>query len=275
MQLVDGIQGMAGLVAFNRERDQLARIESLNTTLTRLQARMAAITGLQNALGSLFLNLSIWAMFLVAVSMVSQGHLNGVYLAALALATLASFEAVLPLSSAAQFLGSSREAARRLFEIVDAEGTGESARSKPSPEPLNYDISAQRVRFRYASGEPPALDNISFSLSQGKCVAIVGPSGAGKSSIVNLLLRFWDYQEGHIFLGGHELREYQPGDVQARMSVVTQLTHLFNTRFAKIFSSPGREPANRNWKRHQSRRRFTTSFNHCRGATIRRSANWA
>lgn len=241
MQLVDGIQGMAGLVAFNRERDQLARIESLNTTLARLQARMAAITGLQNALGSLFLNLSIWAMFLVAVSMVSQGHLNGVYLAALALATLASFEAVLPLSSAAQFLGSSREAARRLFEIVDAEGTGESARSKPSPEPLNYDISAQRVRFRYASGEPPALDNISFSLSQGKCVAIVGPSGAGKSSIVNLLLRFWDYQEGHIFLGGHELREYQPGDVQARMSVVTQLTHLFNTSVREnlLIARPG------------------------------------
>jgi ATP-binding cassette, subfamily C, bacterial CydC len=54
------------------------------------------------------------------------------------------------------------------------------------------------------------------------------PSGAGKSTLAHLLLRFWDYQEGHILLGGHELRQYHQHDVHALMSVVTQNTHLFN-----------------------------------------------
>jgi len=59
-------------------------------------------------------------------------------------------------------------------------------------------------------------------------VAIVGPSGAGKTSVVNLLLRFWDYDEGRIDLGGHSLREYTQEDARGFIGVVTQRTHLFN-----------------------------------------------
>jgi ABC-type multidrug transport system fused ATPase/permease subunit len=86
----------------------------------------------------------------------------------------------------------------------------------------------QSLRFRYTPADPPALDGISFTLSQGGCLAIVGPSGAGKSTLVHLLLRFWEYQAGQIRLGGRDLRQYRAEDVREFISVVSQRTHLFN-----------------------------------------------
>ena len=92
------------------------------TISARAQGRMAAIAGLNGALGSLVTNLAVIAVLALAIPLVVSGRIAGVSLAVLALATAASFEAVLPLPLAAQFLEGSLAAARRLFEIVDDTG---------------------------------------------------------------------------------------------------------------------------------------------------------
>jgi ATP-binding cassette subfamily C protein CydC len=226
--LVDGIQGLADLVAFGREAAYAERIRKLNRQLVHEQTRMAWLGGMQNGLGKLLTNLALWTMLIVAIPLVHTGHLNGIYLASLALATAASFEAVLPLSSAVQQLGSSQEAGRRLFEIVDAPPSVRDTLAV-SPNPQGYDLVVHHLCFRYAPDAPLVLENISFTLPQGQCLALVGPSGAGKSTVVNLLLRFWDYEQGSILLGGHELRDYRQQDLSQLVSVVSQDTHLFNT----------------------------------------------
>jgi ABC-type multidrug transport system fused ATPase/permease subunit len=98
-----------------------------------------------------------------------------------------------------------------------------------SPTPQGHDLVVRHLGFRYAPETPLVLENISFTLPQGQCLALVGPSGAGKSTVVNLLLRFWDYEQGSILLGGHELRDYRQQDLSRLVSVVSQDTHLFNT----------------------------------------------
>ncbi len=226
--LVDGIQGLADLVAFGREAAYAERIEKLNCSLVHEQMRLTWLGGMQNGLGKLLSNLALWAMLMVALPLVQSGQLNGVYLASLALATVASFEAVLPLSSALQQLGSCQEAGRRLFEIIDAPASICETRVV-SPTPQNHDLVIRDLCFRYAPDAPLALEKISFTLPQGQCLALVGPSGAGKSTLVNLLLRFWDYEQGQILLGGHELRDYRQQDIARLVSVVSQETYLFNT----------------------------------------------
>jgi thiol reductant ABC exporter CydC subunit len=228
--LVDDVQGMADLVAFGQSAAQLQRAQVLGNELTRQQSRMAWISGLQNALGNWLIALTVGAVLMAAIPLAQAAQIEGVWLAALALAALSSFEAMLPLPGAAQYLESSLQASQRLFEIINHRAT------ENSPENLcelcasvaNHSLVIKNLCFRYSSTEPFVLDNVSFTLAQGKRVAIVGPSGAGKSTLVNVLARFWDYDKGQIVLGGRELREYQPDAVRSLFSVVTQNPHLFN-----------------------------------------------
>lgn len=228
--MVDGIQGLAELVAFGQEDRQNARIEKLNRELVRTQVRLGAINALQGSLGSVLMNLAAWTMLALAIPLVRNGQLDPVYLALVVLTALASFEAVLPLGQAFQYLALSLTAADRLFEIADQlpaiktlPSTGPAA-----PDEGNLSLEVKNVTFRYESGQPDALHDLSFSLRPGQSVAIVGESGAGKSTLANLLLRFWDYQSGEIRLGGRDLNTIPPEEVRSMIGLVSQRTHLFN-----------------------------------------------
>jgi ATP-binding cassette subfamily C protein CydC len=164
-------------------------------------------------------------------------------LALIVLTAMAAFEAVTPLSQAAQHLSSSVAAAQRLFALTDSP-LPITDPAKPCPLPLHAGIEVRDLSFAYPrienqkpetdrsqavlGSEFLVLDRVSFSLPSGKRMAIVGPSGAGKSTMVKLLLRFWEYEQGQILLGGHELRLYRADDVREMISVVAQDTYLFN-----------------------------------------------
>jgi ATP-binding cassette subfamily C protein CydC len=226
-RIVDGIQGAQDLLAFGREEDHERAIAMLNRRLGRLQGRMAFITGLQDALGDLMMNLAMLAMLVFAIPLVVGGEIRGVYMAFLALVVLGSFEAVQPLGTAFQFLGRSVGAGERLFEIVDAEPEIEDP-TEPLPLPEDHKLVFERVSFRYEAGGPPVLEDISFTLEPGRRVAVVGPSGAGKSTLAGLILRFWDPTSGRILVGGHDVRGYAQDDLRHLIGVVSQDTHVFN-----------------------------------------------
>jgi len=239
-QLVESLQGMADLIAYNQEQQQMERIQALTTALNAMQMRMARISGTQAAFSTLFMNLTAWTMLLFAIPIVHAGHLPGVLLAVLVLAVLASFEVILPLPAAFLQVGGSLEAARRLFEIADTQPAVLQT-TAPSPTPHNHAITMQHVYFRYQDEEPDVLSNITFTVPQGGCLAIVGASGVGKSTLVHLLLRFWECQRGQITLGGHDLHRYQPDDLYRMVSIVEQDPYLFNTTIREnlLLARPG------------------------------------
>jgi ATP-binding cassette, subfamily C, bacterial CydC len=229
--LVDSIQGAAELVAFGQEAAWLERAQSQSRALVKAQERIAWVGGLHGALGNLAVSLAALVVLVIAIPLVNSAQIPGVYLAALVLAAMASLEAVLPLPLAAQYLESTLEAARRLFDVVDvppAVPRSVAESTTHEPRPASYDLRVENLRFRYGPDEPPALDGVDFTLPQGKRLTIVGPSGAGKSTLVNLLLRFWDYEQGTITLGGRDVRAYDPDDLRRLMGVVSQNTYLFN-----------------------------------------------
>lgn len=118
---------------------------------------------------------------------------------------LAAFEAVTPLPLAAQMLSRTRHAAQRLFEIVETDPTVKDT-PQPLPKPKLSRLAVQDLSFAYHSQDMAALNEISFTVPEGESLAIVGSSGVGKSSLVNLLLRYWEYNQGTIKLRENELK---------------------------------------------------------------------
>jgi ATP-binding cassette subfamily C protein CydC len=244
-RLVDGIQGMADLIAYGRADERLAQIASNSTHYGNAQRRMARVTGIHSALGTLLTNLGMWSVLYFTIPQVINGNLPGPMLASLTLLTLASFEAVIPLPLAAQMWNSAREAANRLFEVVDTEPviseqlSVSSEQLSVSSEQLsviseqspitNYQLQITNLSFTYPTQTTPALQHLTFNLQPSTSIAIVGPSGAGKSTIANLLLRFWDYKVGDITLGGESLKALNQDEVRERCGYVSQNTYFFNT----------------------------------------------
>ena len=118
--IVDGIQGVQDLLVCGRASDQQSKIAQLQSGLDSIQRRMALITGLQQALHELLMNLALWTLLILAIPLVITKAIDGVYLGFLGLVILASFEAVQPIGQAFQFLGHSRAAGERVFKVADA-----------------------------------------------------------------------------------------------------------------------------------------------------------
>lgn len=227
-QLVDGIQGLADLLAFGRGKDRLHQIAAAGETYGSTQKQMARISGIHSALGTLLTNLGLWLVLFLVIPQVTAGNIKGVMLGTFALMTLAAFEAVTPLPLAAQMWNASRAAAKRLFEVVDAEPAVKENREERI-EIRSSVIQFSNVSFAYPTQSIPALQDITLALPEGKSIAVVGPSGAGKSTLANLLLRFWDYEAGEIALGGASLKTLDQDEVRKRIALVSQNSYFFNT----------------------------------------------
>lgn len=128
-------------------------------------------------------------------------------------------------------------AMERLMELLHAE-PDIRAPVKPVPLPVNGDgnIAFEHVDFHYPSRpDSRSLHDFSLKVSPGETVALVGPSGAGKSTVFQLLLRFYDPQQGQVLLDGVDIKQADPAAVRERIGIVPQHTVLFsNTALENI-----------------------------------------
>jgi len=121
-------------------------------------------------------------------------------------------------------------AADRLTELL-AERPAIAAPAEPTrfPPGARGEVAFQNVSFRYPSRpDAAALDGLNFVVRPGETVALVGPSGAGKSTVFQLLLRFYDAQEGRVVVDGVDVRAADPAALRARLAVVPQDPVIFS-----------------------------------------------
>jgi ABC-type multidrug transport system fused ATPase/permease subunit len=149
--------------------------------------------------------------------------------AVLALLTLAAFDAVTPLPLAARELTATLAAGRRVLELTEREPSVRDPETPASNAPTDAALTFEGISARYGRSAAPVLEDFSLSLPPGRKIALVGPSGSGKTTVVNLLLRFLDPDEGRITLDGTDLRELRQEDVRRAVAVAGQDSYLFST----------------------------------------------
>ena len=224
--LVDGVQGVADLLALGRGRDHVELVAALTRALGRAQVRSASAAALGSSLAGLAADLTLVALLALAVPRAAAGGLTMVQVAVVTLVTLAAFEAVLALPAGLQELGAARAAARRVFELADAR-PDVVAPVVPTAIPAAAAVDAAGLTFTYPGADRPAVSGVGFRLAPGRPVAIVGPSGSGKSTLVALLLRQHEIGLGRLRIGGVDVRACDPDEVRSRFAVAAQPTHLF------------------------------------------------
>jgi ATP-binding cassette subfamily B protein len=133
------------------------------------------------------------------------------------------------IASQMNMLQSGIASAERVFEFLDAEEESpELTRETPASVAATGvgSVKLENVRFRYESGKP-LIEDFSLDVRPGETVAIVGPTGAGKTTIVNLLVRFYEIDSGHIWLNGVDYRDLTRDEVRGCFGMVLQDTWMF------------------------------------------------
>lgn len=136
-----------------------------------------------------------------------------------------------------RWLSEAANATERIFEILDKEPDITDA-DKPVSKAIEGNVSIKNVTFGYKSYKP-VINNLSVDIKAGEMIGLVGHSGAGKSTVINLLMRLYDPDEGNIYIDGIKLNNLSQSDYKSQIGVVLQETFLFsgtilaNIKYAK------------------------------------------
>ena len=126
----------------------------------------------------------------------------------------------------AQAMDMAGQAVERLENLTSYKPLTIPAKTRPMN---GYNIRFEHVSFTYPGTTKKALDDVSFSVPQGKTVALVGASGSGKTTVARLVARFWEAGEGRVSAGGVDVNEINPDELMQSVSFVFQNTRLFKT----------------------------------------------
>lgn len=117
--------------------------------------------------------------------------------------------------------------AERIFEIIDTKAAVKSAVDAPKMPMIKGNVQFKNVTFGYEENVK-VLKNVDFDVKSGETIALVGPTGAGKSTVVNLVSRFYDVDDGCILIDGTDIRSVQLDSLRTQMGIMTQDNYIFS-----------------------------------------------
>ncbi len=223
----ENISGQKVVKAFVREAKEIERFEVTNEELKNVGIKAQIYSGIMGPLMNVLNNIGF------AIVALSGGWLAVQQV--ITVGTIATFinytkQFTRPLNELANqinIIQSAIASAERLFEIMD-----ESPEPADPPDAIELksvkgDVEFRNVSFSYKPDEA-VLKNINFHAYPGQTIALVGPTGAGKTSIINLLTRFYDPDNGDIFIDGYNIQKITRKSLRSSLGIVLQDTYLFS-----------------------------------------------
>jgi len=223
---LDMIQGLADLIAnqaYRRFSDKLEQLSDLMISIQRQNNRLSAIS---SAFGLLLSQITLLMALVLAAIAFKDGLLSGPDSAVVVFCVIAAFELVMPLPQAMQMLGKTQKAARRIRQVTEMPPTITQPK-QPLPLPDKYDLQLNDVSFRYPDQQGRVLKNISLAILQRSKIAIVGPSGSGKTTLLQLLMRYYDPEQGSVLLAGQNIKQFDTDELMSCFGVLSQRSQLF------------------------------------------------
>lgn len=226
IRTLDWLQGYSELTLFGAESRYRKAIVTAQDKLITNQLVHAKISGMAQGLLILANGWLLILMLWLAADGVG-GNQPDPLIALMAFATMASFELLMPIAGAFQYLGQTLTSAKRLNEVILA--TPEvTFPDDPVTHSNEYSIDIDHVCFSYPDANEKALRDVSLSVKGGHRLAIVGQTGSGKSTLLQLISRYWDVDQGRITLAGAQIQNWSERQLREAISIVSQKVDILN-----------------------------------------------
>ncbi|MDP6291728.1 MAG: thiol reductant ABC exporter subunit CydC, partial [Arenicellales bacterium] len=227
-EFLDSVQGLATLKAFGQSKARAKKLKTRAEDLFRSTMWVLATNSLARGITDTGITLGAAATLAYGAFRVSDGDMS---LAVLLMVLMLGVEVYRPLRDMRSLMHNgmlAQASAQTIFQLLDARPIVTEKSTAIPAGTLSPTVSFEEVSFAYPGGRRAAHEGLSFTVNAGERVGFVGPSGVGKSSIVRLLLRFYDPDNGTVKIGGHDLKDLSFDDIRAQIAVVNQDTYLFH-----------------------------------------------
>ena len=213
--------------AFNKEEDIIGEFNGINDTLYGSAWKSQFFSGIMmpimQFIGNLgYVAIAILGGYLAIKKSIEVGDIQSF------IQYVRNFtQPIQQVAQVANLLQSTAAASERVFEFLEEEEEDQMVADPVSIEGLEGNVEFDHVRFGY-NPDHIIIKDFSMKVGQGQKIAIVGPTGAGKTTMVKLLMRFYDVNEGAILVDGHDIKDFDRGELREMFGMVLQDTWLFN-----------------------------------------------
>lgn len=226
-KLSESIEGMRIVQAFNQEKRLLDEFEGVNKEHLRYMSKSLAVDSLLLRPAMALFKILAYGVILAyfGLSWQTAGFTAGLIYAFIQY-TNQLFNPLIELMQNFSVLQTSMISAGRVFELID------NTEYEPKQSNSDYKIEEGNIEFKNVSfsydGKQDVLKNISFNVNKGETIAFVGSTGSGKSSIINLFLRFYEFERGKIFIDGIDIKDYSTKELRDKIGLVLQDPFLYH-----------------------------------------------
>lgn len=227
----ENISGMKVVQSFNAEDETKETFSGLVDDYKRTFIKAVRITDMFGSIVDICWGLGAFALYYVGVSVIGINSVSIGTLVAFGTYIGMFWNPVMNLSNFYNQMITNIAAAERIFEVMDTKADIEDESDVEMLPEIRGKVEFKDVSFTYDKGttaETKVLDKVSFRVKPGETIALVGPTGAGKSTIVNLISRFYDVQEGRILIDGMNVKNVTLDSIRKQMGVMTQDSFIFH-----------------------------------------------
>lgn len=218
------VEGQSVVKAFGHEDESLKDFDEVNEKLGKASMNATFFSSLTNPSTRLINNIVYAVVTLISALYAVSGHISVGQLSVFLSYASQYAKPFNEISGVITELQNAFTCAGRVFELLDESDEIPESRDPKSPAPKG-NVEIKNVSFSYVPSRP-LIENLSLSVKSGQRIAIVGPTGCGKTTLINLLMRFYDVNQGSIDVDGVDIRDMARKDLRTRYGMVLQDTWL-------------------------------------------------